>query len=242
MQAVKRKLLYVEDETDLGNVTRQYLELMDFSVDWCCSGAEAINLYQKNHADYNLVIIDIQLPDIDGFGVAGKIRERNPDVYFLFLTARKEKPDRVKGLTLGAVDYICKPFDIDELVLRIRNIIWHQIPKARREKESVSNVLNIGDLCLNKDLLELSISGQIPITLTQREAELLEYLSKNRNVITKREEILVQIWGESDYFLGRSLDVFIFRLRKLLAVSSNVKINNVYGVGFIFSVAGMEKS
>jgi DNA-binding response OmpR family regulator len=242
MQAVKRKLLYVEDETDLGNVTRQYLELMDFSVDWCCSGAEAINLYQKNHADYNLVIIDIQLPDIDGFGVAVKIRERNPDVYFLFLTARKEKPDRVKGLTLGAVDYICKPFDIDELVLRIRNIIWHQIPQAQREKELASNILNIGDLCLNKDLLELSIPGQIPMSLTQREAELLEYLSKNRNVITKREEILVQIWGESDYFLGRSLDVFIVRLRKLLAVSSNVKINNVYGVGFIFSVAGMEKS
>lgn len=242
MQAVKRKLLYVEDETDLGNVTRQYLELMDFSVDWCCSGAEAINLYQKNHADYNLVIIDIQLPDIDGFGVAGKIRERNPDAYFLFLTARKEKPDRMKGLTLGAVDYICKPFDIDELVLRIRNIIWHQIPQAQREKELASNILNIGDLCLNKDLLELSIPGQIPMSLTQREAELLEYLSKNRNVITKREEILVQIWGESDYFLGRSLDVFIVRLRKLLAVSSNVKINNVYGVGFIFSVAGMEKS
>jgi len=237
MQAVKRKLLYVEDETDLGNVTRQYLELMDFSVDWCCSGAEAINLYQKNHTDYNLVIIDIQLPDIDGFGVAGKIRKRNPDVYFLFLTARKEKPDRVKGLTLGAVDYICKPFDIDELVLRIRNIIWHQIPKAKREKELVSNILNIGDLCLNKDLLELSIPGQIPITLTQREAELLEYFNKNRNIITKREEILIQIWGESDYFLGRSLDVFIVRLRKLLAVSSNVKINNVYGVGFIFSVA-----
>jgi len=237
MQAVKRKLLYVEDETDLGNVTRQYLELMDFSVDWCCFGTEAIKLYQKNHADYNLVIIDIQLPDIDGFGVAGKIRERNPDVYFLFLTARKEKPDRVKGLTLGAVDYICKPFDIDELVLRIRNIIWHQIPQAQRRKELVSNVLNIGDLRLNKDLLELSIPGQIPITLTQREAELLEYLNKNRNIITRREEILVQIWGESDYFLGRSLDVFIVRLRKLLAVSSNVKINNVYGVGFIFSVA-----
>ena len=242
MQAVKRKLLYVEDETDLGNVTRQYLELMDFSVDWCCSGTEAINLYQKNHADYNLVIIDIQLPDIDGFGVAGKIRERNPDAYFLFLTARKEKPDRMKGLTLGAVDYICKPFDIDELVLRIRNIIWHQIPQAQREKQLASNILNIGDLCLNKDLLELSIPGQIPMSLTQREAELLEYLSKNRNVITKREEILVQIWGESDYFLGRSLDVFIVRLRKLLAISSNVKINNVYGVGFIFSVAGMEKS
>lgn len=241
MQEVKRKLLYVEDETDLGNVTRQYLELMDFSVDWCCSGTEAINLYQKNHADYNLVIIDIQLPDIDGFGVAGKIRERNPDVYFLFLTARKEKPDRVKGLTLGAVDYICKPFDIDELVLRIRNIIWHQIPQAQRQKELVSNVLNIGDLRLNKNLLELSIPGQIPITLTQREAELLEYLNKNRNIIIRREEILVQIWGESDYFLGRSLDVFIVRLRKLLAVSSNVKINNVYGVGFIFSVAGMEK-
>lgn len=238
---MKRHLLYIEDEADLGNVTTQYLELMDFSVDWCCSGTEAISLYQKNHSAYNLVIIDIQLPDIDGFEVAKKIRELNSDVYFLFLTARKEKPDRVKGLTLGAVDYICKPFDIDELVLKIQNIILHQIPLAHREKELVHNLLHIGDVCLNKDLLELSISGQAPITLTQREAELLKYLNKNRNAITKREEILVQIWGENDYFLGRSLDVFISRLRKLLTVSSNVKITNVYGVGFIFSVAEMER-
>jgi len=238
--SVKRQLLYIEDEPDLGNVTRQYLELMGFSVDWCCSGTEAIALYQKNHSFYNLVVIDIQLPDIDGFEVARKIRERNPEAYFLFLTARKEKLDRLKGLTLGAVDYICKPFDIDELVLRIQNITWHQIPLVQREEKLVPKVLNIGDITLNKDLLALSVSGQTPITLTHREAELLEYLDKNRNVITKREDILVQIWGESDYFLGRSLDVFISRLRKLLAASATVKINNIYGVGFILSVAEME--
>lgn len=240
MPKVKKQLLYIEDERDLGNVTRQYLELMGFSVDWCFSGTEAIGLYQKNHSIYNLVIIDIQLPDIDGFEVAKKIRERNADVYFLFLTARKEKPDRLKGLTLGAVDYICKPFDIDELVLKIQNIILHQIPLAQRQKESEHHLLHVGDICLNTDLLELSLSGQAPITLTQREAELLKYLNKNRNAITKREEILVQIWGENDYFLGRSLDVFISRLRKLLTFSSNVKITNVYGVGFIFSVADTE--
>jgi len=238
---VKRQLLYIEDEPDLGNVTKQYLELMGFSVDWCCSGTAAIGCYQKNHSDYSLVIIDIQLPDIDGFEVAKKIREWNADVYFLFLTARKEKHDRVKGLRLGAVDYICKPFDIDELVLKIQNIIFHQIPSTQREKELVHNLLHIGDVCLNIDLLELRISGQTPIALTQREAELLKYLNKNRNSITKREDILVQIWGENDYFLGRSLDVFISRLRKLLTVSSNVKITNVYGVGFIFSVSEMER-
>jgi len=237
---MKRKLLYVEDEQDLGNVTRQYLEMMDFSVDWCTSGTAAISLYQKNSFDYSLVIIDIQLPDIDGFEFARKIREWNSDVYFLFLTARKEKPDRLKGLTLGAVDYICKPFDIDELVLRIQNITWHQTPITEREHKLVSNTLNIGDICLNKDLLELCIPAKSPITLTQREAELLEYLNKNRNIIIKREEILVHIWGENDYFLGRSLDVFIFRLRKMLASSSNVKITNVYSVGFIFSVTALE--
>jgi DNA-binding response OmpR family regulator len=235
---MKRKLLYVEDEPDLGNVTRQYLELMNFTVDWCCSGTAAIGLYQKSPADYSLVIIDIQLPDIDGFEVAEKIRNMNVGAYFLFLTARKEKPDRIKGLKIGAIDYVCKPFDIDELVLRIQNITRHQLPLAEREDELLSGLLHIGDIYLNKDLLELSVCNGIPITLTQREAELLEYLNRHKNIIIRREDILIEIWGESDYFLGRSLDVFISRLRKFLAASSSVKIVNVYGVGFILSVSG----
>jgi DNA-binding response OmpR family regulator len=234
---MNRKLLYVEDEPDLGNVTKHYLELMNFEIDWCSSGMAAVERYQKNPGNYSLVIIDIQLPDLDGFTVAEKIRNCNGDACFLFLTARKEKPDRIKGLKIGAIDYICKPFDIDELVLRIQNIIRHQFSAQQRKEEFPSVMLQIGDICLNKELLELSVCGGVPITLTLREAELLEYFNTNKNMIVKREEILVQIWGENDYFLGRSLDVFVVRLRKLLAASTKVKIANVYGVGFIFVVS-----
>jgi len=238
-QEQKTKLLYIEDEIDLGNVTKQYLELMDFNVEWCTSGKKAIELYKSAPLEYSLVIIDIQLPDMDGFELAEQILPGNEDVCFLFLTARKEKYDRIKGLKIGAVDYITKPFDVDELVIRIQNVVRRQkhyfnalLPKSEQAKA----MLAIGDMLLNKDLLTLSIADHKSISLTQREAELLEYLNNHQNMIIKRSEILMQVWGENDYFLGRSLDVFISRLRKLFRSSNCVKIENVYGIGFIFYV------
>lgn len=239
-QEAKTKLLYVEDEIDLGNVTRQYLELMDFEVQWCTSARRAEEIYSAAPLDYQLMLIDIQLPDMDGFELAERILPKNENAYFLFLTARKEKRDRIKGLKLGAVDYITKPFDIDELVLRIQNIVRRQRLRlnntAGDRGPAISPITNIGDVMLNKDLLTLSILGSSCIQLTQREAELLEYFNSHRNMIIKRSDILLQVWGENDYFRGRSLDVFISRLRKLLKSSLCVKIENVYGVGFIFSV------
>lgn len=240
----KTKLLYIEDERDLGNVTKQYLELMDFDVEWCTSGRKAVDLYKSAPQDYQLLIIDIQLPDMDGFELAEKIIPANEDAYFLFLTARIEKSDRLKGLKIGAVDYISKPFDVDELVLRIRNIVKRQKQHHPpiQHKPVPSAIFNIGDMQLNKDLLTLSIVKNKSIPLTQREADLLEYLNNHQNVIIKRADILMQVWGENDYFLGRSLDVFISRLRKLLRSSCCVKIENVYGVGFIFSVSEIRGS
>lgn len=232
---MKPKLLYVEDETDLGNVTKQYLEAMGFNVSWSVTGESAYQEYLKDAPAYSLLIIDIQLPDINGFDLARKIVKHDKDAYFLFLTARKEKKDRILGLDIGAMDYITKPFDIDELVLRIRNItrrLQHQ------EVDSKSNdVIQIGDITLNKESLSLSIEGHTKTTLTLREAELLEHLYNHRNAIVKRADILIRFWGENDYFMGRSLDVFISRLRKLLRHSSSgTKIENIYGVGFLLSI------
>lgn len=234
----KPKLLYVEDETDLGNVTTQYLEAMGFEVAWCESGEDAYALFAESPHVFNLSIIDVQLPGENGFDLAKRLVALHKDAYFIFLTARKEKKDKILGLGIGAADYITKPFDIDELVLRIRNIVRRQ----DMESKSSGNVqhgketIQMADVQLNTKLLSLQVADKTPVTLTVREAELLQYFYQNRNQIVSREDLLVNIWGENDYFLGRSLDVFISRLRKLLSGSQHVRIENIYGVGFVCRV------
>ncbi|MFB2121401.1 response regulator transcription factor [Parapedobacter sp. 2B3] len=233
------KLLYIEDEVDLGNVTKQYLEAMNFDVTWCLDGKSAYQEYLRQEMAYSLVIIDIQLPDFNGFDLAQRILTHDRNAYFLFLTARKEKQDRLLGLDMGAMDYITKPFDIDELVLRIRNIVRRK--SVVMEAEPVTDTIEIGNITLNKESLSLSVDGRVKTTVTLREAELLEYLYTHRNTIVKREDLLIRFWGENDYFMGRSLDVFISRLRKLLRYSSSgIRIENSYGVGFILSVPSSE--
>lgn len=228
---MKTRILLVEDEVDLGNVVKQYLEISDFEVDWQKNGKLAYEQIRKDPRNYHIVLIDVSMPEMDGFELAEKIVSLGYDIAFLFLTARNEKADRLRGLKIGADDYIAKPFDVDELVLRIRNII-------RRIPSPVSKVSAIvrGDVQFHKDTLKLHIGRQKDIVLTPRESELLDYLFRNENRILRREEILTQLWGENDYFLGRSLDVFISRLRKHLHASKFISIDNVYGVGFVFNV------
>jgi len=229
----KSRLLLVEDEIDLGNVVRQYLDISDFEVDWATDGRQAFDRLRLAGNEYQLALIDIAMPEMDGFQLADRIVQLGLRLPFLFLTARNEKSDRLHGLRLGADDYISKPFDIDELVLRIRNIIRRSMGT---QMAAPSSVIQCKDVIFSKDALRLSISGTKDVSLTPREAELLEFLFRNENRILRREEILSQLWGENDYFLGRSLDVFISRLRKHLGASSHISIDNVYGVGFVFSV------
>jgi DNA-binding response OmpR family regulator len=231
---MKPRILLIEDEIDLGNVVRQYLEISDFEVDWMTNGRQAYEHLRKGEVSYHIALIDVSLPGMDGFQLADKIVGLGIILPFLFLTARNERSDRLHGLKLGAEDYISKPFDVDELVLRIRNII-------RRNTGFVTGAaplpyISIEDVVFYKDSLKLLIGGKMEIALTPREAELLEYLFRNENRILKREDILSQLWGENDYFLGRSLDVFISRLRKHLSSSRFISIDNVYGVGFVFNV------
>lgn len=235
---MKSRILFVEDEVDLGNVVKQYLQLMNFEVDLRTTGEEALQVFKQGSQSYDLLITDIQLPGMDGFQFAEEIKKADDTIPFLFLTARNEKKDRITGLKLGADDYINKPFDIDELVLRVTNIIRRNHKgNAPEPAGGGDNIITIGDVIFRKDVFKISVgdAGK-SISLTVREAGLLEYMYQNKNAVIKREDILIQLWGENDYFLGRSLDVFISRLRKLLANSKKVKIENVYGVGFIFSV------
>lgn len=226
------KILLVEDEIDLGNVVKQYLELVGFEVSWAKNGKVALDQLQHERGAFQLALIDVSLPVMDGFELANRIVESGLRIPFLFLTARNEKADRLYGLKIGADDYVSKPFDVDELVLRIKNIIRRCAGVEMPQRP----VIVRGDVEFNKDSLELSIKHGIEIVLTPREAELLLYLFGHENKILRREDILIQLWGKNDYFLGRSLDVFISRLRKHLNNSGFVSIENVYGVGFIFRV------
>ncbi len=230
---MKPRILLVEDETDLGNVVKQYLEIMDFEVCLCTSGLQSIARFRKNPFDFQIAILDISMPGMNGFELSENLIKINHQLPFLFLTARGEKKDKLYGLRLGADDYITKPFDIDELVLRIKNILKRNHGNIHIQ-EPATHVIERYDVKFYKDTLLLIVAKE-EITLTVKEAELLEYLFLNTNRILKREEILIQLWGENDYFLGRSLDVFISRLRKHLSKSKKINIRNVYGVGFQFS-------
>lgn len=224
------KILLVEDEIDLGNVVKQYLEIVGFEVSWTKNGRAALDQLQNERGAYQLALIDVSMPVMDGFELANRIVESGLRIPFLFLTARNEKADRLYGLKIGADDYISKPFDVDELVLRIKNIIR----RCAGAEMPPRPVIVRGDVEFNEDSLELSIKHGNEIVLTPREAELLLYLFGHENRVLRREDILIQLWGKNDYFLGRSLDVFISRLRKHLNNSDCVSIENVYGVGFIF--------
>ena len=231
---MKSKILLVEDEVDLGNVVKQYLEVSDFDVDLFPNGRAAFEQLKAGQVKYQMALIDVSMPEMDGFELADNIIRLGVRLPFLFLTARNERADRLHGLEIGADDYISKPFDVDELVLRMINII-------KRHNYSTStpdpSLIERGDVRFYKNSLKLLIESEDEIILTPKESELLDFLFENENRILKREEILTRLWGENDYFLGRSLDVFISRLRKYLNKSRSIRINNVYGVGFVFNVS-----
>lgn len=230
-----KKILFAEDNHDLGSLIKQYLEMKGFAIDWYVDPEEALEAFSSRPNAFSLCLLDVQMPKKSGFELAKEVSQIAPSIPFVFLTARTEKQDRLLGLDIGAADYITKPFDIDELVLRIRNIIKRS--SGLTPEASTTNDNAIGDVVYNKERLTLTLPDGKTTSLTLRESELLEFFARNRNRRIKKEEILVALWGENDYFLGRSLDVFISRLRKVLAASSQVSISNVYGAGYIFNVA-----
>jgi len=222
---MKAHLFYVEDDESLSFVTRDNLELQGYQITHCDNGAKALEIIKDQNFD--LCILDVMLPEIDGFTIAEEIRKNNNEVPIIFLTAKSLKEDKIHGLKLGGDDYITKPFSIEELILKIEVFL-------KRSKISVPQELvqlDVGMFQLDYPNLALQQNGTTK-TLTQKEADLLKYLIENKNSVIKRSAILKSIWGEDDYFLGRSLDVFISRLRKYLKADENVKIENIHGVGF----------
>jgi len=220
----KIRILLAEDDPDLGNILAQYLEMQGFIVSLARDGEEAWENFQK--VIPTICILDVMMPKMDGFELAEKISKYSPDLPFIFLTAKGLKEDRIRGLKIGADDYITKPFEVDELVLRVNNIL-------KRSGIQDSDEFQIGHISFNFQELEL-ITPEVTHKLTLKEGMLLKYLFQHENKLVKREEILTEVWGENDYFLGRSMDVFVSRLRKYLVSEESVSIETVRGTGFIF--------
>jgi len=216
------RILFVEDDINLGFVVRDTLENVPFRVTHCTSGPTGWAMFQSQ--PFDLCLLDVMLPQTDGFTLARQIRAVNTQIPILFLSALTDRNDRLEGLRLGADDYLSKPFSIDELILKINVFL-------RRTTISSQPAVPIGTW-LDRDNLTLSVNGQ-PQVLTHREAAILAYLLERPNILIRRDDLLRAVWGDDDYFMGRSLDVFISRLRKRLATDPAIRIENVHGVGFI---------
>jgi DNA-binding response OmpR family regulator len=222
------EILLVEDDSSLGFIIKDNLEMKGWKVDLLTDGESGWHAFKQKK--YSLCILDIMLPKKDGFTLAENIRDLNTDIPILFLTARATKDDKIEGFKKGADDYITKPFSIEELQYRVAVFI-----KRSNADASISQVIKLGAYTFDQTNLTLTISGQ-KAELTQMEANILKMFCQQQGQLIKREEILKTVWGSDDFFLGRSLDVFISKLRKYLKADPNIEIVNQFGVGFRLEV------
>lgn len=229
----KPKILYVEDDLSLGYVTKDNLELRGYDINLCEDGKTALTIFKEQKFD--LCILDVMLPKMDGYALAKKIRETDEDIPILFLSAKSLKEDRIEGLIVGGDDYITKPFNIEELALKIE--IFLKRSKITNKKEKVANMIQIGEFHFDAENLHLEHKNGSK-RLTSRESGLLVYFASNQNKVLKKEQIMKEVWDNSTYFNSRSLDVFVSRLRKYLKDDPNIRIDNIHGIGFILTVLG----
>ncbi|MCV6631734.1 MAG: response regulator transcription factor [Flavobacteriaceae bacterium] len=222
------RILLAEDDADFGAILKQYLEMHDFDVQWVRNGADALVAIQK--LEPHICVLDVMMPHMDGFSLAERIVERKPELPFVFLTAREQKQDKIKGLRLGADDYIVKPFEAEELVLRLQNIL-----KRSQYKTSAAHKATyvLGSYRFESQSCWLRHPNG-DIRLTQKESSLLQYLVLHKNQLLKREAILQAVWQKDDFFSGRSMDVFISRLRKYLKHDADIQLRSIRNVGLEF--------
>jgi two-component system, OmpR family, response regulator len=233
---MKAKILLVEDDINLGDVLRDYLELQEYEVTRAMDGVEGLEAFKQN--SFDLLILDVMLPRKDGFTLAAEIREINKQIPVIFLTARGQMEDRVTGFKTGCDDYISKPFVSEELELRIGAIL-------RRCRQNEANglpednfsqgIYTLGKYTFDSSNHELRIDDK-RISLTTKEVELLRVLYSHKNQLITREKTLKTVWGSDNYFIGRSMDVFITKLRKYLKDDPDISIVNVHGTGFRLEV------
>ncbi|MEO8234519.1 MAG: response regulator transcription factor [Flavobacterium sp.] len=226
-----KKVLLAEDDFDFADVLKQYLELYNYQITWAKDGEEALLLFQKE--TFDICVFDVMMPKMAGFTLAEKIIDINPETPFVFLTARKLKEDKLKGLQLGADDYIVKPFEADELVLRLNNIL----KRGKQKNQTTISVdeITIGNYIFDPNRLELKL-GNHTQRLTEKEVAIILFFLKNKNQLIKRNDILQSIWGNDDFFSGRSMDVFISRIRKYFSNDNRITIESIRNVGLEFKI------
>lgn len=222
------QILLAEDDHNLGLLLSDYLQAEGMQVTLCRDGKQALEQFTK--CEFDICLFDVMMPIMDGFTLATEIRKQNQEIPIVFITAKSLKEDKLKGYEIGADDYILKPFDEEELKCKILALT--------RRTNSTKLPINLVDVKIGSYLLSVNyqslILNGVHKRLTEREFEILNYLFQNKNKIIKREEMLLALWGENNYFYGRSLDVFITKIRKYLKDDNSISIENVFGVGFVF--------
>jgi len=227
------KILLAEDDANLGFVVQDNLKSIGYKVTLCSDGEMALKTFASEKFD--LCILDVMMPKKDGFAVAQTIRDVNKEIPIVFLTAKTMQADKVKGFTLGADDYITKPFDFEEFLLRIESIL-RRTKILTQQEEKIVEQYTIGEYSFDVKNQLLHFSKETK-KLTKKETRILSFLCEHLNDIAPRELILKNIWGNDDYFSGRSMDVFISKLRKYLSQDQNIQINNIHGVGFKLEIS-----
>jgi DNA-binding response OmpR family regulator len=228
----KLRILLAEDDNNLGFVVQDNLKSNGFDVTLCLNGEEALKAFANDNFD--ICLLDVMMPKKDGFAVAETIKELNSAIPIIFLTAKTMQTDKVKGFTIGADDYITKPFDFQELILRINAVLKRSQLLVENIEESVT-IYHIGKYTFDIKNQVLK-AGKAEQKLTKKETRILTFLCENMNDIAPRELLLKNIWGNDDYFSGRSMDVFISKIRKYLSEDTKIQILNIHGVGFKLEV------
>ncbi|WP_158975800.1 response regulator transcription factor [Cellulophaga sp. L1A9] len=225
----KHSILLVEDDESLGYLLSEYLKMKGFKITWAKSGLEALKCIELDI--FQLAILDVMMPEMDGFTLASKIKSQFTALPFIFLTAKSLKIDVLKGFSLGAVDYLKKPIDEEELVVRITILLSRLVPKDVIGIK-LTATRSVG--AYSFDVLNQQLKyGDTVVKLTSRETELLQFLVENKNQLCSHKDILVTIWGKNDYFNRKSLNVFISHLRKYLSQDTSIKIENIHRKGFV---------
>ncbi|HNW97360.1 MAG TPA: response regulator transcription factor [Bacteroidales bacterium] len=229
MKKDKIKILLVEDDPNLNLVLQDFLEMLGYDVVTCSNGEEGLSAFRKG--GFDLCIFDVMMPRKDGFSLAVDVRKSDTQVPIIFLTAKSFKEDRIKGFQIGCDDYITKPFSTEELSYRIKAILKRTSIEKQEKTNSSETVFKLGVFTFDS-INMLLLSDNSEQHLTRKESELLKVLCQNRNQLLTREVALKTVWGDDDYFIGRSMDVFITKLRKYLKDDPSVSIINVHGTGF----------